>query len=247
MNPIATIKELTRKASDVIVKNEPTIMSVAAMGGTIATGALAAKGGMSYATEKADKADVSRNEKIGMVMHHFWPAGLSCGVTLGLIFGANRVHLARNAALLALLASRDQDLEKYKKQVSEMFGNKKATEVHDRIAKEILDEHPVDEDMIINTNGGNCLCFDTMSGRYFRSSMASIQSAENEINRKMINEYTATLNDFYDLIGLDGIEIGEDVGWNTDTLLRIDFSCQVTNGQPCLVIDYITKPQWCFR
>lgn len=249
MNALQSVKAIGKKVTNMVLQNEPTIMAVTAMGGVVVTGGLAAKGGIGYAREVDHIEDeLDKYQKVGLVAKHFWPAFLMGAVDIALIFAGNKQHLARNAALVALAATREQDLKRYKEGVEKAFGEKKAGQVHDQIAKDILEDHPVDEELVINTNGGNVLCYDTMSGRYFRSSMAVIQSAENELNRKMISDYTASLNDFYDLIGLDGIEAGEDLGWNTDQMLRIDFSSQVsTNGQPCLVIDYITRPRWCFR
>ena len=56
-----------------------------------------------------------------------------------------------------------------------------------------------------------------------------------------------SLNEFYDEIGLDRVERGEELGWNLDNgkgLIDISFSAQVSdNGQPCLVLDYRVAPK----
>lgn len=55
----------------------------------------------------------------------------------------------------------------------------------------------------------------------------------------------ASLNDFYDLIGLKPINVGYDLGWNIDDgEIDIYFSSQLAeDGTPCLVIDYSVAPK----
>ena len=55
----------------------------------------------------------------------------------------------------------------------------------------------------------------------------------------MRDEMYISLNEFYYAIGLDGIKVGEDLGWNIDTgYIELDFSSQLAKDDtPCLVID----------
>ena len=54
-----------------------------------------------------------------------------------------------------------------------------------------------------------------------------------------------SLNDFYDEIGLDHTSVGDDLGWNTDKLIDINFSSQLNdNGEPSVVLDYAVVPNY---
>ena len=78
-------------------------------------------------------------------------------------------------------------------------------------------------------------------------SIEVIKKAENTLNKQMIHDINGyvSLNDFYDEIGLDHTSVGNDLGWNTDQLIDIDFSSQLNdNGEPSVVLDYMVAPNY---
>lgn len=96
------------------------------------------------------------------------------------------------------------------------------------------------------TEKGNTLCYDVVSGRYFRSDIDKIKKAENELNHRMISEMYISLNEFYYEVGLPRTSIGDELGWNIDGgLIGLEFSSQLAeDGTPCLVIDYGIAPRY---
>ncbi|NLJ49842.1 MAG: hypothetical protein GX428_09720, partial [Candidatus Atribacteria bacterium] len=54
-----------------------------------------------------------------------------------------------------------------------------------------------------------------------------------------------TLNEFYDELGLEGTELGRNMGWTTEFgLLDISFSAKLTpDNLPCIVLDYRIGPR----
>lgn len=95
----------------------------------------------------------------------------------------------------------------------------------------------------------NTLCYDAVSGRYFKGDIEKIKKAECELNRQMRDEMYISLNDFYYEIGLDNIKLGDELGWNIDDgYIDLSFSSQLaSDGTPCLVIDYTIAPRYDFR
>ena len=94
------------------------------------------------------------------------------------------------------------------------------------------------------------MCYDSVSGRYFKSDMETIKKAENELDARLRNEMYVSLNEFYYEIGLEPLRvIGEDLGWNIDNgYLDLNFSSQIaSDGTPCLVLDYGVAPRYDFR
>ena len=84
-----------------------------------------------------------------------------------------------------------------------------------------------------------------------------IKAAQNTINELLINEMYASLNDFYDSIGLGRTKLGKELGWNIDSgTLQIDFDSALSNEEseqqgihkdtPCLVLDYNLGPKYNF-
>lgn len=65
----------------------------------------------------------------------------------------------------------------------------------------------------------------------------------------MRDDMYISLNDFYYEIGLRGISIGDDIGWDIDRgYIDLDFSSQLAeDGVPCLVIDYGVAPRYGYK
>ena len=103
--------------------------------------------------------------------------------------------------------------------------------------------------VILTEKGGNTICYDVISGRYFKSDRDTISRIVNDLNRKMRDEMYVSLNDFYYELGLDSTKMGDDLGWNIDKgYIEIDFSSHLdANGTPCLVIDYRVVPIYDYR
>ena len=59
------------------------------------------------------------------------------------------------------------------------------------------------------------LFYDDFSGRYFESTIEKVHAAEYNINRDLSMRDYATLNEFYDYLGLIPIDGGNDLGWST--------------------------------
>ena len=111
-----------------------------------------------------------------------------------------------------------------------------------------VEKNPVSTTEVFITEKGNTLCYDSISGRYFKSDIEKIKSVINYLNKKMLNEMYVSLSDFYNEIGLSHTNISDELGWNIDGgLIEVDFSSQISeDGTPCLVIDYYVAPRYDF-
>lgn len=177
------------------------------------------------------------------------PAAVIGTVSVACLIGASSVNLRRNAALATAYTLSESTLRDYQKKVIETIGEKKEQTVRDAVAKEQLEKVPVENKEVIITAKGDTLCFDIVSGRYFKSDIDKLKKAENELNRRMRNEMYISLNEFYYAIGLENIKLGDSLGWNIDAgYINLRFSSQLaTDGTPCLVIDYEYGPKYDFR
>lgn len=178
------------------------------------------------------------------------PAGVTCIVSIACLIGASSVNARRNAALATAYTLSESTLRDYQKKVIETIGEKKEQTVRDAVAKEHIERDPVENKEVILSGRGNTLCYDSISGRYFRSDMDAIKKAENELDARLRNEMYISLNEFYYEIGLEPLRvIGDELGWNIDKgYLDLDFSSQIaTDGTPCLVIEYNPAPRYDYR
>lgn len=165
------------------------------------------------------------------------------------LVGASSANLKRNTALATAYALSESALKEYQGKVVEELGEKKEHAIRDAIAKDRIEKQPVKNSEVIITEKGNTLCYDVISGRYFKSDIDKLKKAENDLNRQMRDENYISLNEFYYEIGLDGIKIGDDLGWNIDRgYIDLDFSSLLTeDGTPCIVVDYNLAPRYDYR
>lgn len=243
-------KNLGRTISD----NSPAILTGMAVAGTLGSAVLAAQGGMKAGEElRLLRLDVQEGweedeqltfqGKFKKTWKFYIPAGLMVGATAACVIGANSVNTRRNAAIMSAYSLTDKAFQEYKEKVVEKLGEKKEQEVRDDISKDRLDSNPPKDNSVVVVSDGKTLCFDEMTGRYFESDMQSIRRAVNDINEKCINEVYASQNDFYRLLGLNPVAIGEEIGWRSDHLLDVSFSSHLTGDDvPCLSIDYLVGP-----
>lgn len=192
---------------------------------------------------KVDK--LTTVETIRATWKCYIPAMVSCAASASCIIGANSVNLKRNAALAAAYKLSETAFTEYREKVVETIGEKKEASVKDAIAKKRVEHKPAAKQEVVLTGKGNTLCFDSISGRYFRSDIDKLRKAENELNKRMLQrENYISLSQFYEEIGLTSTSISDELGWNVDTgLIDLYFSSQLADdGTPCVVIQYDNMP-----
>lgn len=256
-----SIKTLGKSVMDALKTNSTTILTGMAVAGVISAVVMAVK-----ATPKAIKLmeddESDRAEKlinpgeikstpidyIRVCWKVYLPSALMTGLSITCIVGAQAINLKRNAALMALYSTASTSLKEYKDKTIEMLGEKKEQAIHDAIDKDHIDENPVSSREIIETDYGEYLVYDTMSGRYFKHSIEGVRKVVNDLNAVIINNGYVTLNEFYYSLGLKNIKFGDEMGWNTSHPIDVRFSTQqADNGKPCLVLDYTTGPMYGFE
>ncbi|MEG1523876.1 MAG: DUF6353 family protein [Clostridia bacterium] len=238
-----------------IKKHSPEILTGLGIVGMVTSTVLAVKStpsAMLKIVEKKDeldKDDLTIVETIKAAWKCYIPSAVTGAVSTACLIGASSVNLNRNAALATAYAISETALKEYQEKVLETIGEKKEQVVRDVLAKEKVERHPIEESEVIITDKGNTLCYDALSGRYFKSDIDKLKKAQNELNRQMIGDMYASLNDFYYEIGLSSTKIGGDVGWNVDeALIDLVFSSTLaTDGTPCLVIDYRVPPKYGYQ
>lgn len=168
--------------------------------------------------------------------------------SMSLITGSDIKAAKRLAGVATALQIRNNDIAEYKAKVKELVGETKAEKINAAVAKEAVDktyEDYKEKETKEVIPDGTCLCYDKMSGRYFRSSSDEIRKAESKLNKQLISEMYVSLNDFYFELGLSPIGIGDDMGWNVDESIDIVFNSIVApDGTPALVVEYLIQPRF---
>lgn len=194
--------------------------------------------------EETGQEELTKLEIFRVTWPCYIPTAVATGLSITSFIGANTVNGRRNAALAAAYTVSESALRGYQRKVQEVLGDEKEKEVRNAVAKQKLEAVPSSGKEIVITGRGEHLCFDSQSGRYFKSDIEEIRRVQNEINKRLFNENTVTLNEFYYEIGLKSTKSGRDLGFDVSKgLLDIDFSSNLTDkGIPCLVLDYNVVP-----
>lgn len=245
-----------KNAQMTLTKHSPEILTGIGIAGMVTTTVLAVKATPKalrlieneeneLSNERCEDVKLTPFEVIKLVWPCYMPAVITCGASLACLIGGTSVNIRRNAALATAYKISETALSEYKDAVVETIGEKKEKVVKDKVAEKQIKKNPVSNNEVVITKKGDTLCYDGAFGRYFKSDIDAIKKAVNIINRNIIIDMYASLNDFYDLIGLKPIDVGYDLGWNIDDgEIDIYFSSQLAeDGTPCLVIGYSVAPK----
>ena len=254
---MSTVTDIAKQVGSAVAKNSPTILTAVGVAGVASTAVLAVK-----ATPEAlnlieveeinregtvgpeDPIVLSKKDIVKLTWRCYIPSILMGGATIACIISATTIGARRNAALLSVYTLADKALTEYQEKVIETIGEKKAVGIHDAIAQDHLDKNPLSKNNVLITGTGETLCYDEISGRYFKSDIEKLRKAENDLNHDLINEAWISLNHFYELIGLGPIKLGEDMGWLPDNLVELKFSARLADDNtPCIVVDYKIDPK----
>lgn len=192
--------------------------------------------------------ELTKVDILKMSWKPYLPAAISFGASTACLIGANSVNAKRNAMLATAYKLSERALVEYKDKVIEVVGEEKEKEIRDKVAKDKVAKDKIENKEVIITTKGDTLCYDSISGRYFKSDVDKIKKVENVINHSLICNDYCSLNEFYDEIGLDATEMGSAIGWSINSgLMEIYFTSQITeDGQPCIVVNFDIPPTYNF-
>lgn len=207
---------------------------------------------------EAEKGDtLTRTEIVADVWKAYIPAAAFCLVSVACFIGSNALNKNRCAALTAAYTLSETALREYKDEVREAVGEQKEQEIHTKAVQKKIDRTPVPDKLVSSSEAlmlpeeERSLCYDAFAGRYFYSDRASIDKAVNALNRQLISDDFASLNDFYDLIGLEHTKMGDLLGWSEychKLPVNVRYSSHLSpNGKPCLAISFDIAPKYAFN
>ena len=193
-------------------RNAPTILTSIGGVGVVSTAVMAAK-----ATPKAmlilEQAEAEKGEeltkfeKVKAAGPVYIPTALMGMATITCIFGANALNTRNQAALTSAYAMVSSSYQEYKKKVNELYGQEGEEQVVRSIARDNYDGE--------KATGETELFYDEFSGRFFKSTVEAVQRAEYQINRDLVMQDWATINDFYGYLNIPHVDGGDAIGWST--------------------------------
>lgn len=249
------IASYVKTAKSVITANSPVLLLGTTIAGVATTGVLAAKAGYK-ARGIVDQAEgrykvqedqefviLTPQEKFQLTWLHYATSAIAGAGTIASAVGIHTIHTKRANAMAALYAVTSNKLDDMTEKAEEMLGPKKTQQLHNEVAQLQADREPLDDSEIKIIDEGKTLFRDEWSGRWFMSSMPKVEAAVNEVNRNIIQHGDASLNMFYDLVGLDNIPMGESFGWSGKTVDGRYGAVKTPDGRPAISVSFLRDPK----
>lgn len=266
MNALATI--LTQNASNILTG----IGLVSMTGATVLAVKGTPKAMLKIEKLKEELPDVVCNEEgneidpikltPAQILKEVWidylPAAacLAGGITCILI--AKRIDAAKIAALASTAALLDEKL-KLRDKAMEKLEPADREKVQEKIDQTILEEAgnppwnstelaPVTVEE--GQEGRTMLCFESLSGQYFRSNPDKIHQAVAHFNSYLASSSMvaygahATVNDWLDLLDLETTNLFGALGWTAEHMFEVRLDTRLNEvDMPVLVVNYARQPK----
>lgn len=223
-------------------KHGGTILTILSAAGVVGTAYLSGKASIKAKEEleTLDK-DAPLKEKAKALAPIYVPTAAVGAATILCMFGANGLNRKQQASMLAAGALMEQTYKKYRDKAEELIGDK----IDKLVVDDLNEDVPLDkEERLFYYNyyeDGEVPEY----GSYFPLTPEKVLKAEMELNRIFILRRSATLNDFFKLLGLKKVEGGDNLGWSIDLGSEyygyswIDFEhfdAKLEDGMECTII-----------
>lgn len=254
-------------------KNAPMLLMIAGIGGLAATVISAVKA-TPMAIDKMDdeianryengeieyeelpmsvaKSDMAyRFEELGpkQIAKSCWkcyvPTVILGALSISAFIGSYKISTARLTAMTAMYEFTANAYDRYRRNVA-----KASPKTDVKAAKASRDEKvkAISESKFEGVPEGKEVCIDLFTGNVFYSTREDVLAAVSKMKDRFLSgEMFISLNEFYDEVDANHVEVGDDVGWTPETYLDVQFDSTLRNGKPCLTIGYFANPRFDYR
>ena len=237
----------------------PMITMIVSIAGVIATTVLASKAGAKAENLLKELMDENPEpttlEKVKKVAPAYIPTAVTGALTIGSIIATTVLNTRSQASLTSSYALLNSGYHRYREHVKKIFGDDADQKVIDSIVKSECHDVALSsttcfghDTLDFDTDEDTKLFYDSYSERYFESTIGKVLQAEYHLNRNYVQGGGASINEFYDFLGLASIPDGDLLGWDFDGgLVWIDFNHRTVkledNGNlECNIIDFVFSP-----
>lgn len=226
-------------------RNSPTILTFLGAAGVVATSIAAVKAtpkamALLEKTKEEKGEELTKLEIVKVAGPAYIPAVAIGASTIACIFGANTLNKKTQASIMSAYALLDTSYKQYKSKVKELYGENSDRNVKKEIAKDKFKNND------IHINNEKILFFDFYSLRYFESTERLVLKAENRVNELLKLYGRASLNDFYESLGMPTAYTGYELWWNVQKCPSVEFTHDITtmdDGLECCVISMSVEPE----
>lgn len=229
------MKTVIKRGTRVAQKNSPNILAALGVSAIFPTAYFAARAGYKHAYVMGEHPDdLPVKEQAKIVWKLYIPAAVTGVTAASFMILSTRVSGRRTAAMAAAYSLSERAFAEYREKIIEELGPGKERDIRDQLAEEKVARI---EPIIVEQ--GKVLCCELHTRRFFHSSMQTLQQAEIYINGELNKHVYVTLDDFYDQVGLEHTSQSDQMGWDSDRHLELQYSTVMSPDKiPCIAFDY---------
>lgn len=228
-----------RAAQDFVVRNSHHILTGLALLGIGASVALSVRADRQMQEWDIDEFErLTKEQRIKIYAKIYAPPAIAILATGACVLGAHSISVKRESSLLLAYEGTRSIYDRYRASVQDRLGPEE-----EQIAEKAASKaRPAPRETIVYSEG-DCLFYDAYSGRYFKSTVNKIDRVVNELNYTLLREMCVSLNEFYAGIGLEGISLGDQLGWNEQRQIEVHYGAKVSEeGKAVVVVDFVVEP-----
>lgn len=231
------------------VRNAPKILATIGVCGVAGTAIMAAKAAPE-ANERMEKVDILPEDgkleiavkKAKAAVPVYMPAvGMGC-LTVASFLGSQHILSTRQAAAAMLASISETALREWQDETLKVVGKNKYEKVMNAVAHKRLPHILEANEGKEITGNGDVLFADCQTGRMFRSSIERVRKAEADISKLMAAQMVVSLNDFYEMLDLKDVDLGDKNGWILDRGDQFEifftYEADPLTEEPITVINY---------
>lgn len=242
------------KFTSVLRRSSPIILSCLSVAGVVSTSVMAVKAtpkALQLIRDKKQELQIDKltsTELLQVTWKCYIPSVLVGLSTITCIAGIGILSKHNQASLTSAYAMLNEAYKQYRSAAKTVYGDDADEKIQAEIAKDAnisdaawgLQTYNMDMD----TESEHILCYDLISQRYFNTTMAAVINAQYHINRNLQLRGYCTLNEYYEFLGLDGVNNGDEMGWSLNAIYEegemwLDFDNRRTtldDGLDCIVL-----------
>lgn len=230
---------ILKTAQTFILRNSHHILTGLALLGVGASVALSVRADRIMQEWDIDEfKPLTKEQRIKLYARIYAPPAIAVLATGACIVGAHSISVRRESSLLLAYEGTRQMYDRYRATVQDRLGPEEK-EIANKAASKA---QPVPRETIVYGEG-DVLFYDAYSGRYFKSTVNKIDRVVNELNYTLLREMCVSLNEFYAGIGLEGISLGDQLGWNEQRQIEVHYGAKVSEeGKAVVVVDFVVEP-----
>ena len=221
------------------------VLAALGMVGVVATAVMAAKNTIkakeildTRITEESTKLEVVKT-----VLPAYLPTITTGAATIACIAGSSILSKKSQASLASAYALSNETFKKYRSKLIELHGEEADKEIREAIVRTNPEYHLWG----VDAPDKKLTFYDDIGDRTFTMYERELMDAEYHFNRNFVLSGEQTLNQFYEFLGLDPIDGGDEIGWDIcGGICWIDIQhtpIVSKTGKTLYRLDYVFSPE----